>query len=168
MTGSGGTLHGAWNVDHTISTSDRRLKENITPILETLKQSFNSSGSDPEPLHWVLRQLRPVSYNFKTGADAKHIRFGFLADEMEKVLPQVVRQLPETAPSGIMKGIVYTDLIAVLTAIMRNFGQELQDMKDRVHRAEQELDRLDLEEDSEGNETEPAESAESEPSSVLQ
>jgi len=107
---------------------------------------------DTKSLDWVLRQLRPVSYHFKKGSDAKNMRFGFIADEMEKVLPQVVRELPDQEDAevdpilGKKKGIVYPDLIAVLTAMMRDFSGQLKAVQARVKTAELELDRLDREE----------------------
>merc|ERR1712125_273795 len=92
--------------DTVVAVSDRRLKSNIKPLGDTLnknykvlvsekqKESDAQMGKDPSSLGWVLRQLRPVSYNFKAGTDSKNVRFGFIADEMQKVLPQVVRELP--------------------------------------------------------------------------
>jgi len=98
-TTTGGTLHGTWTADTVVAVSDRRLKEHIKPLVSTLQKHLQAkpggaqvrgaagaSGARPAgALSWVLRQLRPVSYNFKTGTDAKNIRFGFIADEMEKV-----------------------------------------------------------------------------------
>ena len=40
---------------------------------------------------WALRELRPVAYRFRAGAEAKYTRFGFIADELERVLPELVR-----------------------------------------------------------------------------
>lgn len=165
---TGGTLHGTWMADTVVAVSDRRLKENITPITETLEKNQDvldysapsrasratprsqNKAAAPKALNWVLRQLRPVSYNFKKGSDAKNIRFGFIADEMQKVLPQVVRELPHQEEEQAKKpdeppkkGIVYPDLIAVLTAMMREFGTQMKDVQDRVKVAEAELDRLD-------------------------
>eukprot|EP00411_Alexandrium_monilatum_P033199 CAMPEP_0175338212 /NCGR_PEP_ID=MMETSP0095-20121207/4723_1 /TAXON_ID=311494 /ORGANISM="Alexandrium monilatum, Strain CCMP3105" /LENGTH=216 /DNA_ID=CAMNT_0016635617 /DNA_START=216 /DNA_END=866 /DNA_ORIENTATION=+ len=158
---TGGTLHGTWMADTVVAVSDRRLKDNITPITDSLqknqealdtsrppKEIGSGKSKAPQALSWVLRQLRPVSYNFKTGSDAKNMRFGFIADEMQKVLPQVVRDLPRPEePSKPdeppKKGIVYPDLIAVLTAMMREFGTQMKDVQDRVKAAESELDRLE-------------------------
>jgi len=169
---TGGTLHGTWMADTVVEISDRRLKTNIKEIGDTMEQNRNVletskektlGGESPspsrtdgklqekaaeKPLSWVLRQLRPVSYNFKQGNDAKNMRFGFIAQEMEKVLPQVVRELPRKGETGkdVKKGIVYPDLIAVLTAMMREFGTQLKAVQTRVGDAEAELDRLDREE----------------------
>ncbi|CAJ1402648.1 unnamed protein product [Effrenium voratum] len=73
--------------------------------------------------------------------EAKHVRFGFIADEMEQVLPQVVREVPTA--QGPRKSIVYTDLIAVLCAVVRDFGTEVDAVKRRVALAEAALDNLD-------------------------
>lgn len=155
LTSTGGTLHGTWTADTVVAVSDRRLKENIMPLVQTLQQTMKvsdesaarpSSGSSDSQstLGWVLRQLRPVSYNFRKGSDAKSIRFGFIADEMEMVLPQVVRTLPgEGDGHDAKKGIVYDDLIAVLTATMREFSTQLKDVTARMQLAEIELDLLD-------------------------
>jgi len=175
LTGTGGTLHGTWYSDTVISVSDRRLKDNIAPLSKMLRKNFEDLGADssgagdgaPAPpggppaatastFGWVLRQLRPVSYNFKTGSDSKNMRFGFIADEIEKVLPQVVRELPSKEgepelPGGKKKGVVYPDLIAVLTGMMKEFSGQLKAVQSRVRTAELELDRLDREEPMDGD-----------------
>jgi len=167
ISAAGGVLHGTWSADSSISTSDRRLKENIKPLHQTLKQIAGSKKSasiqpgtggpaagGPSVGSWLLRQLRPVSYNFKKGNEAKYMRFGFIADEIEQVLPQVVRELPvqDEQPEGETgekpepkKGIVYTDLIAVLTTIVKDFNVQLKGLQGRMKTAEIELDTLDQE-----------------------
>lgn len=66
---------------------------------------------------WLLRELRPVSYFFKEANDAKvhhsDLRFGFVAQELETVLPSVVY---EKANDG-HKSVIYQDLLAVLTFV---------------------------------------------------
>jgi hypothetical protein len=182
-----GTLHGTWVADNQVTYSDRRIKTNIKPLLggrfntdEPASSMVVSEKSAPRQetpsnLHWMLRQLRPVSYQFRRGTDSKNVRFGFIADEMERVLPEVVRSIakaPELdsptntseadshpknttadnettrddgAVGGDMKGIVYTDLIAVLTSVVKDFGSTLQNMQERMRISEIELDRLDRE-----------------------
>jgi len=167
LANSGGVLHGTWVSDVTISTSDRRLKKNIKSIDQTLAQNYaEKEGASNKPeaggadaggrssaATWVLRQLRPVSYNFRKGPEAKHMRFGFIADEIEQVLPQVVRELPGAQNSSDesdadekpenKKGIMYTDLIAVLTTVVKDFNHQLKTLKDRMQTAEAELEHLD-------------------------
>jgi len=177
ITSAGGTLHGTWTADGTISTSDRTLKENIKPLQETLRQqafwkdkqkksasispATGAPGAKgPSVASWLLRQLRPVSYNFKKGNEAKYLRFGFIADEMEQILPQVVHELPnqpepEVGPDGEKappkKGIVYTDLIAVLTTVVKDFNMQLKGLQSRMTTAEQELEHLDDEDPMDGS-----------------
>lgn len=160
LSSTGGTLHGTWFADTVISVSDRRLKDNIKPLKKTMWQNFEALGAEQRaavqqeqeeqgsPFGWVLRQLRPVSYYFKKGSDAKNMRFGFIADEMERVLPQVVRELPHRKgeeEKEKKKGIIYPDLIAVLTGMMREFSDQMKAVQSRVKIAEMELDRLDRE-----------------------
>jgi len=164
--GPGGTLHGTWFSPSPISFSDRRLKENITPLVQTLSQNLGkkrsasikpatkaSGAGKPSVSSWLLRQLRPVSYNFRQGNEAKYMRFGFIADEIEQILPEVVRDIPRQAFSESAseeektgkKGIVYTDLIAVLTTIVKDLNMNLHGLQGRMKTAEDELDRLDEE-----------------------
>jgi len=58
---------------------------------------------------WLLRELRPVSFAFRSGPEAKFARYGFIAQELETVLPDLVRTDKD------QKYVVYQDLIAVLT-----------------------------------------------------
>lgn len=58
-----------------IQTSDRRLKKNIVKL------------SDPIP---VVMQLNPVVYKYRKGEDNLH--YGFIAQDVEKVLPDLVSE----------------------------------------------------------------------------
>jgi hypothetical protein len=148
------------------------LKDNIKPLLETLQDNFitregqkqqppevpatqeNTTDTKPEvanitdtkptqsgTMDWLLRELRPVSYNLKTGSEGgKRVRFGFIADELEQVLPQVVRTKDDAEKR---KGVVYPDLIAVLTSAVQELNSQFKVLKSRMKVAEEELDRLD-------------------------
>jgi len=107
----GGYFHGTWTIESSFN-SDRRLKKNIMPLHRTLREVIASraghtvdfdakSGDrkmndietrDADGASWMLRQLRPVSYSFRKGAESKFMRFGFIADELESVVPEVVRR----------------------------------------------------------------------------
>ncbi|CAK9010054.1 unnamed protein product, partial [Durusdinium trenchii] len=50
-------------------------------------------SEEAEGVSWVLRQLRPVSFKFKNGPEAKYSRYGFIAQELQEVLPSVVRSV---------------------------------------------------------------------------
>jgi len=74
-----------------------------------------ASSADAGTLGPLLRALRPVVYKYKEQAQSKPSRFGFIADELENTLPQVVRTY-QGDQGKTWKGVVYQDFIAVLTA----------------------------------------------------
>jgi hypothetical protein len=130
---AGGILHGTWYSDYLVHTSDRNLKKNIQPLEETLSRRGRKAGgsanaSNPDNAAWLLRELRPVSYQFKKDAEAKAAhRFGFIADEVSEVIPQVVRELPlKSEGKTPYQGIVYQDFIALLTAAFQSMQTALE------------------------------------------
>merc|ERR1712107_90406 len=70
---------------------------------------------------WLLRQLRPVSYSFRKGTESKYMRFGFIADELEGVVPQVVRSVGNQQVSD-QKAVLYQDFIALLAAAAQSLA----------------------------------------------
>lgn len=110
-------LHGHWEFDQ-FSASDRSLKENIKGMMATIQ---DRSRAGVIGLSWeqLLDHLNPVSYTYKTDSQLK-TRLGFIADEMETVLPEVVK----TTSAG-RKGIVYLDLVAVLTTLAKGMFEDM-------------------------------------------
>lgn len=128
-----GILHGTWVSDTPISTSDRRMKKNIKPLYTALidkhaardpskKQERTTEQQASAAIGWILRELRPVSFNFRAGADAKAMgpRYGFVAQEVERVLPDLVQEL------GSTKHLVYQDLIAMITLAAQDHQKRLE------------------------------------------
>jgi len=161
----GGILHGAWNAQAAITTSDRRLKREIAPLQRTLRniipqmaeQSKEQRGkvenrlttkgasddSGTDGALWLLRQLRPVSYSFRKGAESKYMRFGFIADELESVVPQVVRTVGNREVED-QKAVVYQDLIALLASAAQSQQQRLDQQQQRLDQQQQQLDQQHL------------------------
>jgi len=136
--GLGGYLHGEWVADQTVSTSDRRLKTSIVPLYKAIEQQGARQGEKaPESVDWVLRQLRPVSYKFKQGPEAKHSRYGFVAQELQQVLPSVVRKLEDNHLA-----VVYQDLIALLTAAAQMLQEKVAKQELKITRLELELQKI--------------------------
>jgi hypothetical protein len=136
VTSSGGTLHGVWTADVSISTSDRRLKDNIKPLYQTLQETsstlasdWSSPQGDDSTTSWVLREMRPVSYTFKKGADSKQVRFGFIAQEVEKILPDAAPTIDDEVKT---KGVDYMDLIAVLTNALKELQEGIKTITPRM------------------------------------
>jgi len=165
----GGILHGSWNLDAALITSDRRLKTNIVPLQRTLrdviaprgeqKVETSSKGVPAMPASgkgaagdgalWLLRQLRPVSYSFRKGQDSKFMRFGFIADELESVVPEVVRTGANKQVEN-QKAVVYQDLIALLAAASQSQQKlieaqqsEVSQMKDMQQRMMDKIMKLE-------------------------
>merc|ERR1719421_167828 len=126
MSSTGGTLHGVWVADYTITSSDRRLKQDVSPLLTDLLDVPDEQETDAasEPSAWLLRQLRPVSFvrtkNVKQEGKPRR-EYGFIAQELERLLPDIVQPLQAGADQALigqddLKGVAYIDLIALLTA----------------------------------------------------
>jgi hypothetical protein len=111
-----------FNTDVTSSglfiQSDERYKENIEPVGETLNS---------------LKNLEPVTYNLKNrgqnrslqhSADKDSERYGFLAQNVQNVFPELVH----TASEGYMS-VDYIGLIPILVQSINELRAELAELK---------------------------------------
>lgn len=116
ITSSGGTLVGTWYADSSVISSDRRLKRDIEPLRETLSRLHTAIGTNDvaneDVSSWLIDQLRPVSYVYKSSPKGSR-RFGFLADELQGLLPDIVHEADDEERT---KGVHLLDLIAVIVA----------------------------------------------------
>jgi len=151
---NGGNFHGAWAAEATITTSDRRLKRNIEPLYRTMadraRDRWSSSSAaatlgpaatrpKDQPVNWLLRELRPVSFHLKRGAEAKYLKFGFIAQELETVFPNLVRTLGD----DLTKAVASQDLIAVLMLAAQNLQKELEGYKAEMVSRRERLERME-------------------------
>lgn len=149
----GGMLHGAWSSEATVTISDRRLKTSIEPLYRTLAARARdhyspnaeqttaadvSSSQVKEPVGWLLRELRPVSFRLKRGPEAKYLKFGFIAQELETVFPNLVR----TTGVDDTKAVASQDLIAVLTLALQNLQRQFETQQRELEEQRQRMDRL--------------------------
>jgi len=149
ITSSGGTLHGVWSSDNVISASDRRLKKDIAPLGRTLAEEMRHARGDDEvpdagskaerseAVAWMLRELRPVSFSFRRGPESKFARYGFVAQEVERVLPSVVRE------KDTYKHVLYQDLIALLTLTAQAQNARLEALEQQLAEQSQRLAQLE-------------------------
>ena len=97
-----------------VTYSARELKKDIKDISNPMAK---------------LNALRPVTYNWRGGdikaKGWKSEEVGFIADEVQQVLPQIV----QTGMDGKAQGIDYSKLTAVLTQAVKVQDQEIQDLK---------------------------------------
>lgn len=113
--------NGNW-VNYT-TVSDARLKTNVTPVL---------NGLD------ILSQLNPVFYDWDSSNPRTHIyngkhEVGFLAQEVEKVLPEVVHK----GQDGY-RSLEYGKMVSVVVAAVKELYQELTSMKEDNQRLQKE------------------------------
>eukprot|EP00434_Breviolum_minutum_P023935 symbB.v1.2.021121.t2/scaffold1808.1/size103924/13 len=111
ISSTGGSLHGTWSSESIISASDERLKRRIEPLERTLAaRALSSPGDVPgsdraKAVGWLLRELRPVSYHFKTGPEAKLARpWGYMAAPDAYNLFRGAMVKPRFADRGGAKG----------------------------------------------------------------
>ncbi|PLX11545.1 MAG: hypothetical protein C0597_14910 [Marinilabiliales bacterium] len=100
----------------TTSTSDIRLKENI----KTLENSLDK----------ILR-LRGVNFTWKSDPELG-ARIGFIAQEVEKVIPELVF---ENEVDGY-KGVNYEEMSAVLVEAIKEMKTENEELKLRISKLE--------------------------------
>lgn len=118
-----GTPSVRWKVVYCIdvaSGSDRRLKENIKVNPHGLKS---------------LLQLKPVTYQFISDS-TKQARLGFIAQDVEKVIPEVIRKGADDNYN-----MSYLDLISVLVKsvheqqeMIEKQGKEIMEIKAQLGR----------------------------------
>jgi len=76
----------------------------------------------------VIRQIRPVSFKYKATSDSKYNRYGFIAQELEAVLPSVIF----TDPNSGMKAVNYNDMVAVLALSMQSIDSRMTSVAKKV------------------------------------
>ncbi len=103
-----GTIRATGDV---IAFSDERVKENIKTIDNSLEK---------------VNKLRGVEFN-KIGEDKKSI--GVIAQEIEKIIPEVVR----TDDEG-MKSVAYGNVVGVLIEAIKELNAEVKDLKEKLNK----------------------------------
>ena len=105
---AGGTT--AWN-----QSSDRRLKSNITGLNYGLQQ---------------VMQLQPVRYNFTATPGKQEV--GFIAQDVKKIIPEVVTGIEGDISKNETLGIAYSDLIPVLTKAIQEQQAQIEVLNARI------------------------------------
>jgi hypothetical protein len=94
------------------STSDERLKENIEPLTYGLE---------------CLNKIEPKMYNF-IDDKSKKTYYGVIAQEVEKVLPDLVT----TKDNGYLS-VNYLDMIAILIKSVQELSSEVTELKKLIN-----------------------------------
>ena len=121
-----GYLHGVWVSEAGVTVSDRRFKKDVAPIEFELMNKFGKHS-----LAGLLNQLRPVAYSLiEDGEPQMNRRFGFIAQELEAVIPDLVYDIKETGT----KSVLYEDIIAILTAALQEHIEKVTKMEEVIKR----------------------------------
>ena len=105
-------------------TSDEQFKQDVTPEDSALE---------------VIKSLNPVTYTFKTNnkfdiSFPDVVQHGFIAQELEKVLPELVANHNEEGV-GTYKSVNYNGIISVLTKGIQELSEEVEDLKKQLAEA---------------------------------
>lgn len=106
-----------WIAGSLSQSSDINFKKDIQPIDAPLNKLLSLNG--------VSYQWKTDEYKDKGFPEGRH--YGVIAQEIEKVLPEVVN----TAPDGT-KSVAYTEIIPVLIEAMKAQQKEINELKSLV------------------------------------
>jgi hypothetical protein len=122
-----GRFHGTWTAEYDLSTSDRRLKGDIRNLEDRFRSDTITAG------------MRPVSFQY---LDNERSRFGFVAQDLQRSLPELIREFPSEGADGRQEsrmGVVYNDLLAVLTTMIQGLVIEKSALQPRLQSVEERI-----------------------------
>ncbi len=115
--------------------SDSTMKEDIQPLQSSLS---------------IIKKLQGVKYKYKNEnsylfkddkdfneKDKEEYRIGLIAQDVEKLVPEVVKTMPDST-----KAIAYTDLIALLVEAMKEQQTQVETLQAILYSQEQEITSL--------------------------
>jgi hypothetical protein len=117
-----GTTTGSISYSNTLvaynTTSDYRLKENVTPITDGITR---------------FQQLKPSRFNFKV--DPNHTVEGFIAHEAQAVVPECVTGTKDAVDADgnpVYQGIDQSKLVPLLTAALQEAIAKIEALETRL------------------------------------
>ncbi len=115
--GAGGTMYS--------TTSDRRLKQNIEPFVNGLA---------------TLKKITPSSYQMKSNPNQNEI--GFIAQDLQNVLPQVVGGLPTDNAEESPMTVDYGRLTPVIVAAVKEQQDIIGQQQSIIEQQQQKIEDL--------------------------
>ena len=101
-----------------INPSDIKLKDNIN-IIDCDKTN-------------KLLSLKPCEYTYKND-NKKQLHFGFIAQEFEKVIPELIFSKPDTSnKNSNLKAINYLEIIPLLVNKIQLMQKEIDELKEQI------------------------------------
>lgn len=117
-----GPVNRSFDGTFTTSTSDIRMKENVQTINDGLSK---------------VMQLRGVTFTWKSNPEYGN-RIGFIAQELEKVLPELVF----TNEVDGYKGVNYAEVTAVLVEAIKEQNKLIDNQNEKINELERKLELL--------------------------
>ena len=106
------------------TNSDIRIKKNIRDTHYGLS---------------TVMQLRPVEYTL-ISSDLKQV--GFIAQEVNKLVPEVITGIEGDLEKGEILGITYANLVAVLTKAIQEQQKQIEDLHQKLEAQGKKMDYL--------------------------
>lgn len=128
------TFSGSVHADAYYTSSDKRLKQNIADVGSSLD---------------LIGKLKPKTYEFRQDLavpQPKGKHYGLIAQEVEEVLPELVKQsnyklkYPDSVKGRVMdyKAINYMELIPILVGAVQQQQEQIEELKQKVAHLENE------------------------------
>ena len=92
-----------------LAASDMRLKKNVEPIEDALA---------------VVQDLRGVTFHMRDEGDDEPRRYGFIAQEVLEVLPDLV----SLGPDGEYYSVDYAAFVGLLTTAIQEQAQQIEEL----------------------------------------
>ena len=127
VTGSTSNATGVISVGGSALTSDQRYKKNITPVTGALEK---------------LSKLNPVNYDwrrdeFKERGFSDRKQWGFIAQEVEKVMPELVHE-----DMNGYQSLNYVGVIPLLTKAMQEQQTEMEKQQKEIDELKAQLEMI--------------------------
>ena len=122
---AGGDIHSTGDVVASSTTpSDYRLKENI----ESLDNSLDK-----------IKDLEGKSFNWK---DSGEYDYGLIAQEVEKILPELVKEKNNISTGGTQKVVKYVSMIPILIESIKELDEKNEILEEKLNKLISEVDKL--------------------------
>lgn len=120
-----GTLNTTGDITGVVTTSsDRRLKQDITPLTDCLSQ---------------VSRMMPVKYTRR--ADGR-TEIGLIAQDVQQVVPEVVRESFQDQDGEQMLGVQYGNLVSVLIGAIQDLHEQSENQKREIDELREQVELL--------------------------
>ena len=122
------------NYQTLVNSSDMRLKENIR-----LCPSFLSKLKDIKSYNYNYKDEYFKDFSPEEKAKAQKTEFGFLAQEVQKIFPELVFEDNSTG----MLSLNYVGMIPILTSAINELQQEKESQQSTIEKLQQKVESLE-------------------------